>query len=194
MAINLIDKDNNKLTEKDLLSQFKRNAKRYHGEFQTKRGVSFICVHDNSYIDDFYRIIKSTEDRQGISLRSKDYFLKIMDSFKEDAYMYIARVDVDKFISFLNNEIEKEKDENLEDKNRFIKNQKLKRIKSYDIIPYFTDGNCWACNLGCSVSTTGYSPMNFSPYDNNIKRRDITPIKSGTIYEQYTRHKKNKKK
>ena len=90
--------------------------------------------------------------------------------------------------------IEKEKDENFEDKNRFIKNQKLKRIKSYDIIPYFTDGNCWACNLGCSVSTTGYSPMNFSPYDNNIKRRDITPIKSGTIYEQYTRHKKNKKK
>ena len=116
MAINLIDKDNNKLTEKDLLSQFKRNAKRYHGEFQTKRGVSFICVHDNSYIDDFYRIIKSTEDRQGISLRSKDYFLKIMDSFKEDAYMYIARVDVDKFISFLNNEIEKEKDENLVNK------------------------------------------------------------------------------
>ena len=116
MAINLIDKDNNKLTEKDLLSQFKRNAKRYHGEFQTKRGVSFICVHDNSYIDDFYRIIKSTEDRQGISLRSKDYFLKIMDSFKEDAYMYIARVDVDKFIYLLNNEIEKEKDENLVNK------------------------------------------------------------------------------
>ena len=113
MAINLIDKDNNKLTEKELLSQFKRNAKRYHGEFQTKRGVSFICVHDNSYIDDFYRIIKSTEDRQGISLRSKDYFEKIMDSFKEDAYMYIARVDVDKFVTFLNNEIEKEKDENL---------------------------------------------------------------------------------
>lgn len=116
MAINLIDKDNNKLTEKDLLSQFKRNAKRYHGEFQTKRGVSFICVHDNSYIDDFYRIIKSTEDRQGISLRSKDYFEKIMDSFKEDAYMYIARVDVDKFVTFLNNEIEKEKDENLVNK------------------------------------------------------------------------------
>ena len=116
MAINLIDKDNNKLTEKDLLSQFKRNAKRYHGEFQTKRGVSFICVHDNSYIDDFYRIIKSTEDRQGISLRSKDYFLKIMDSFKEDAYMYIARVNVDKFVTFLNNEIEKEKDENLVNK------------------------------------------------------------------------------
>lgn len=113
MAISLIDKDNNLLTEKELLSNFKRNAKRYHGDFQEKRGVSFICVHDNSYIDDFYRIIKSTEDRQGISLRSKDYFKKIMDAFGNDAYMYIARVDVDKFTSFLNHEIECEKDDAL---------------------------------------------------------------------------------
>jgi len=113
MAISLIDKDNNLLTEKELLSNFKRNAKRYHGEFQEKRGVSFICVHDNSYIDDFYRIIKSTEDRQGISLRSKDYFKKIMNAFKDDAYMYIATVNVDKFIEFLNIEISKEKDEKL---------------------------------------------------------------------------------
>lgn len=113
MAISFIDKDNNKLTEKELLASFKRNAKRYYGEFHEKRGISFICVHDNSYIDDFYRIIKSTEDRQGISLRSKDYFKGIMDAFKDDAYMYIARVNVDKFIDFLNNEIEKEKDEKL---------------------------------------------------------------------------------
>ena len=103
MAISLIDKDNNKLTEKELFANFKRNAKRYYGEFHEKRGIYFICVHDNSYIDDFYRIIKSTEDRQGISLRSKEYFKRIMDSFKEDAHMYIARVNVDKFIEFLNN-------------------------------------------------------------------------------------------
>ena len=60
---------------------------------------------NQAYIDDFYRIIKSTEDRQGISLRSKDYFKGIMDAFKGDAYMHIARVNVDKFIDFLNNEI-----------------------------------------------------------------------------------------
>lgn len=116
MAISLIDENNKNLTEKELLNSFKRNAKRYHGEFQEKRGVSFICVHDNSYIDDFYRIIKSTEDRQGISLRSKDYFKKIMDAFKEDAYMYIARIDVNKFIDFLTNEIETNKDEKTREK------------------------------------------------------------------------------
>lgn len=116
MAISLIDKDNNKLDENSLLSHFKRNAKRYHGDFQTKRGVSFICVHDNSYIDDFYRIIKSTESRQGISLRNKDYFKRIMDAFLDDAYMYIARVNVDKFSEFLKCEINKSKDDALIDK------------------------------------------------------------------------------
>lgn len=113
MAISLIDKDNNKLDEASLLNHFKRNAKRYHGDFQTKRGVSFICVHDNSYLDDFYRIIKSTETRQGISLRNKDYFKRIMDAFGSDAYMYIARVNVDKFSEFLCCEINKSKDEAL---------------------------------------------------------------------------------
>ena len=72
------------------------------------------------------------------------------------------------------------------------KGKNLKRIKSYENMPNFTDGNCWACNLGCSVSTTGYSIMNFSPYDPNIKRRDVTPVKEGTIYEEYTRHKMSK--
>ena len=50
MAISLIDKDNNKLDEASLLNHFKRNAKRYHGDFQTKRGVSFICVQDKVFL------------------------------------------------------------------------------------------------------------------------------------------------
>ena len=46
--------------------------------------------------------------------------------------------------------------------------------------PFYDDNeykvNCFACNLGCGVSKSGYSPMNFSPYNNRIRRRDITPI------------------
>ena len=116
MVISLIDKDNKLLTEKELVDSFKRNAKRYHGDFQNKRGVSFISSHDITYLDDFYRIIESTEKRQNVSLRNKEYFKKIMESFKEDAYMYLAKIDVNKFIDFLNNEIKKEKDETLKEK------------------------------------------------------------------------------
>ena len=119
MAIRLINEENKNISEKDLLNSFKRNAKRYYGDFSSKRGISYLCLHDNAYIDDFYRTIKSTEDRQGISLRSIDYFKRIMNSFKDDAYMYIAQVDISKFIDFLNQEIKKEKDENL--KNKYLK-------------------------------------------------------------------------
>ncbi len=66
------------------------------------------------------------------------------------------------------------------------------REREYNKIQYYPDGTCWACDVGCSVSTTGYSPMTFSPYVNTVKRRDVTPIKSGIRYEQYTRHKKKK--
>ena len=55
---------------------------------------------------------------------------------------------------------------------------------------YFPDGSCWACDLGCSISLTGYSPMTYSPYNKNIKRRNVTPVKAGTKYEEYLRHKK----
>ena len=37
--------------------------------------------------------------------------------------------------------------------------------------------NCFACDLGCSVSRSGYSPMTYSPYNNSFKRRDLTPYK-----------------
>ena len=47
--------------------------------------------------------------------------------------------------------------------------------------PFYDDfeykGNCFACDLGCSVSKSGYSCMNYSPYNNRIQRRNVTPIK-----------------
>ena len=46
-------------------------------------------------------------------------------------------------------------------------------------------GNCFACDVGCSVSRSGYSPMNYVPYNNLIRRREVTPAKNG---------KKNKNK
>ena len=39
-------------------------------------------------------------------------------------------------------------------------------------------GQCFACDVGCSISRSGYSPMNYSPYNNLIRRRDITPLKN----------------
>ena len=51
-------------------------------------------------------------------------------------------------------------------------------------------GSCLACDLGFSISRSGYSPMTFSPYDKK-RRKSCGVIPSDIIYEQYTRHKKN---
>lgn len=131
MAINLIDKNNKQLTEEQLLNNFRRNAKRYHGEFQEKRGVSFICSHNTEYIDDFCRIISSTEKRQGIALRDKSYFERIMNSFKEDAYMFLAEVNIDEFLKYINDEIASESDADKKSKLESQKEDALRIKEQY---------------------------------------------------------------
>ena len=37
---------------------------------------------------------------------------------------------------------------------------------------------CFACDLGCSVSRSGYSPMTYSPYGKKEKRRDLFVLSS----------------
>ena len=60
----------------------------------------------------------------------------------------------------------------------------------YDDLEY--KGSCFACDVGCSVSKSGYSIMNYSPYNNLIRRRNTTPIK--IINEIGKRYKRNSKK
>ena len=75
--------------------------------------------------------------------------------------------------------------------------ESLKKINFLrpDKDPYYDDleykGSCFACDVGCSVSKSGYSIMNYSPYNNLIKRRNITPIK---INEYEQKGKRNFKK
>ena len=59
----------------------------------------------------------------------------------------------------------------------------------YDDLEY--KGSCFACDVGCSVSKSGYSIMNYSPYNNLIRRRNTTPIK--IINENGKRYKRNSK-
>ena len=77
-------------------------------------------------------------------------------------------------------------------KNKRQKSKEKSKEKSYEKLPFYDDGSCWACDVGCSVSTTGYSPMNFSPYNSKFKRQNITYVSPNVHYEEYTRHKKIK--
>ena len=59
---------------------------------------------------------------------------------------------------------------NLGNTNHFFRNQSA------------TFGNCFACYFGCSVSRSGYSPMNYSPYDGR-KREDNLYIPTEILYK-----------
>ena len=73
--------------------------------------------------------------------------------------------------------------------------KKINFIRPYKN-PFYDDleykGSCFACDVGCSVSKSGYSIMNYSPYNNLIRRRNTTPIK--IINENGKRYKRNSKK
>ena len=66
--------------------------------------------------------------------------------------------------------------------------------------PYYDDleykSKCFACDVGCSVSKSGYSCMNYSPYNNLIKRRNVTPIKiiNGNVKKNKIYSRKEMKK
>lgn len=58
-----------------------------------KNGVkSVICGIDR--IDDFVDIISYTEKRQGVSLRNRDYFYRMMKAFGDDAFLLLCEVDL----------------------------------------------------------------------------------------------------
>ncbi len=78
---------------------------------------------------------------------------------------------------FLNEDNFKNKNEN--EQNKY--NQNLDKNDSDEDSINFKDGKCWACNLGCSISQTGYSPMTYSPYKQGYKRKDVTPIKKDIV-------------
>ena len=66
----------------------------------------------------------------------------------------------------------------------FINNKKYNRD--------FLLSSCFACDIGCGISRTGYSPMTYSPFNNRIKRKEETPFKKETKLKQYNKYKKLK--
>ena len=62
----------------------------------------------------------------------------------------------------------------------------VKNVKNLDKDKeYFSNSTCFACDVGCGVSRSGYSPMTYSPFDNTFVRRESTPIKDNIEYYEY---------
>ena len=112
MAVPLINENNEYITYEELLKTFKSKFRYYLGDYHTKRGVFFTCSHDKKDIKEFVQLLKCTEKAKNIHLRNEEYFNKIVDNFKTRACILFGKVDLNKYLDFLNNNNGKEEEIN----------------------------------------------------------------------------------
>lgn len=105
MVISLKDKDGNFYDKESLRKTFPKNTRNYIGSYQEKRGVEFGYSTNKEDVKHLVSVLKCTEQRQHIELRSKKYFKKIMDEFPDNAVLFFAHINIDKYINFLNDDI-----------------------------------------------------------------------------------------
>lgn len=103
-----LKKDGEFLTDKELLYSFKKNVRNYMDDYQTKRGVEFSHSHDSKDVEILVKMLKETEGRQHVTLRNKEYFEKMMNEYKDRATVFYATLNLDKYIEYLNNELQKD--------------------------------------------------------------------------------------
>ena len=104
------NKDSIILKEEEILKTYKSKFKYYLGDFHSKRGISFEISNDIKDLDKFIRLLRLTEKKQNINLRNKEYFEKILENFKDRAFMFFGNIDLSKYLDFLLNNNGKEEE------------------------------------------------------------------------------------
>lgn len=101
MAISLKDKDGNFFDKEALRRTFPKNTRNYIGTYHEERGVEFSYSKDINDVKKLVSVLHCTEQRQHVALRNETYFKKLMKEFPSNAVLFFAHVDIDKYISFL---------------------------------------------------------------------------------------------
>ena len=106
----LCDKESNLLDENGVLATYKSKVKYYLGNFQEKRGITFEITNDINRVGEFVEVLKETEKKQNINLRNEEYFKKILNNYNKTAYLAFAKMDLNKYLTFLKENNGKEED------------------------------------------------------------------------------------
>ena len=191
--VNLINKKSNKNKQKNnKLENFKRNNIPYLG-FLNMNEIKKLNRLNKSKNTLFHNNIKSFNKVKTLNNRSNNKLIyKEIKTYESNK---IINSKIDDIINGKKNIF----DLSFADKKRYIKYNKsciFHNFLKLGKINYMTKNrsvyisSCFACDLGCSISKSGYSPMTYSPYPPmKIRRKEITEIPKNIIYEQYTRHK-----
>lgn len=121
MSVPLIDDDNNLLSFDEVLKTFKSKFRYYLGNYHEKRGVFYTHSFDKKDVPELVKLLRCTEQTKGINLRSEEYFNKIMDNFPNRACILFGKLDLEKYLDFLENN--KGKDQEIDEVKNLIKTQ-----------------------------------------------------------------------
>ena len=122
MAAPLIDENGNLLTKEDFLKTIKSKHRQYLDKYHKVRGVSFEVTNDINRLDDFVSILKYTEKTQGIALRNKEYFKRMMVNFPNRIYLIFGKIDLEVYLNYLLDNSGKE--EEIEKVKEWLKKEK----------------------------------------------------------------------
>lgn len=126
----ICDSNLNILDEKDILKNYKR-IKSYFGEYQNKRGISFEITRDLEKLDEFMNLLHQTEKKHSISLRNKEYFINLMNNYK-NAYLILGHIDLNKYLNFLKSS--QSNQENIDEAKLLIKSKGAQMVISGALI------------------------------------------------------------
>lgn len=124
MAIALKNIEGKKHTEEELRKTFPKNTRNYIGTYHEDRGVEFSYSTNKDDVKYLVEMLHCTEKRQHINLRSENYFNKVIDNFSDNAVLFFAHVNIDKYIKFLKNDMKEH-----ENKKEFCEKQLVEAEK-----------------------------------------------------------------
>ncbi len=126
MVIPLKNSDGKFYTKEELRMTFPKNTRNYIGKYQEKRGVEFEYSKDIEDVSKLVDMLKQTEKRQHISLRSESYFKKIMENYKDSAVLFFCYIDIDKYLKFLKDDIKENPDKKEFNEKQMLEAKKIK--------------------------------------------------------------------
>lgn len=102
----------------------------------TKRLVKDALKHhvqvekaDISALNQFAEVVKKTENRKNVSLRNYEYFDKLMKTYGDDAYLFLAKVNIEKTL----NDLYQQQEDNSKDLASLKQNSPKKERRLLDI-------------------------------------------------------------
>lgn len=160
MAISLRDNDGKPYEKESLRRTFPKNTRNYIGSYQEERGVEFSYSTKLEDVKDLVSVLKCTEQRQHISLRSEEYFKKLMESFPRNAVLFFARVDVEKYITFLKEDMKENENKKEFCEKQIIEAEKVKKEFGLKPIAGATIVMMPTCQTGTKVASFLYAGTN----------------------------------